>query len=262
MPFRPRSSSWRKRRNRSGCGTRWVRGSTPSPTGSLPAHVRRRSVGDATRARHGELAAGRLAVYQDEDQRDLEAVVHEEIDRLPEHFRTPLVLCDLEGCSHEQAARQLGWPVGTVKSRQARGRQRLRDRLIRRGLCPVTRHGAWGRPHARDAVPPALMKSTANLATICAGADSAHVAVLAREALTVMFLQSLKLKVLSLSVIALLAAGAGTLVWRATVAMPKEAQAAPATSGEAAGGRRETRAAWQDLHHGTTGTTRRPGPQP
>jgi RND family efflux transporter MFP subunit len=47
-----------------------------------------------------------------------------------------LVLCDLEGRSHEQAARHLGWPVGTVKSRQARGRQRLRDRLARRGLAP------------------------------------------------------------------------------------------------------------------------------
>ena len=182
--------------------------------------------------RHGELAAGRLAVYQDEDQGDLEAVVHEEIDRLPEHFRTPLVLCDLEGCSHEQAARQLGWPVGTVKSRQARGRQRLRDRLIRRGLAPSPAMALGAALMPEMAVPPALMKSTANLATICAGADSARVAVLAREVLTIMFLQSLKMKVLSLSVIALLAAGAGTLVWRATVAMPKEAQAAPATSGE------------------------------
>ena len=86
--------------------------------------------------RHAELAAGRLAVYPDEDRGDLEAVVHEEIDRLPEHYRAPLVLCDLEGCTHEQAARHLGWPVGTVKSRQARGRQRLRTRLIRRGLSP------------------------------------------------------------------------------------------------------------------------------
>ena len=182
--------------------------------------------------RHGELAAARLAVYQDEDQADLEAVVHEEIDRLPEHFRTPLVLCDLEGCSHEQAARHLGWPIGTVKSRQARGRQRLRDRLIRRGLAPSPAMALGAALMPEIAVPPALMKSTANLATICAGADSAHVAVLAREVLTTMFLQSLKLKVLSLSVIALLAAGAGTLVWRAAVDMPKEAQAAPATSGQ------------------------------
>src|SRR5262249_10090202 len=62
--------------------------------------------------------------------------LHQEIDQLPERFRAPLVLCDLEGRTHEQAARHLGWPVGTVKSRQARGRERLRDRLRRRGLAP------------------------------------------------------------------------------------------------------------------------------
>ena len=68
---------------------------------------------------------------------DLGCVLHEEIERLPERFRIPLVLCDLEGRSHEQAARHLGWPIGTVKSRQARGRERLRDRLQRRGVSPT-----------------------------------------------------------------------------------------------------------------------------
>jgi HlyD family secretion protein len=67
---------------------------------------------------------------------DLARVLHEEIERLPERFRVALVLCDLEGRSHEQAARHLGWPIGTVKSRQARGRERLRDRLRRRGVAP------------------------------------------------------------------------------------------------------------------------------
>ena len=78
-------------------------------------------------------------------------MVHEEIDRLPEHYRAPLVLCDLEGCTHEQAARHLGWPVGTVKSRQARGRQRLRDRLIRRGLSPSSGMVLGAASHARAA---------------------------------------------------------------------------------------------------------------
>ena len=62
--------------------------------------------------------------------------LHEEIERLPERFRLPLVLCDLEACSHQQAARHLGWPIGTVKSRLARGREQLRNRLARRGLSP------------------------------------------------------------------------------------------------------------------------------
>jgi hypothetical protein len=62
--------------------------------------------------------------------------LHDEIERLPEKYRSPIVLCGLESYTHEEAARQLGWPVGTVKVRLMRGRNRLRDRLVRRGLVP------------------------------------------------------------------------------------------------------------------------------
>jgi RNA polymerase sigma factor (sigma-70 family) len=181
--------------------------------------------------RHAELAAGRLAVYHDEDRGDLEALVHEEIDRLPEHYRAPLILCDLEGFTHEQAARSLGWPVGTVKSRQARGRRRLRDRMIRRGLSPSYGMALGAGVLAPELpVPAALVKATTKLATIWAGADSARigVAVLVREVLKVMFRQKLKRIVLSLSMIALAAAGAGGLMWRAMAAVPGEAQATSA----------------------------------
>ena len=51
---------------------------------------------------------------------DLADILHQEIDRLPERHRIPVVLCDLEGRSHEEAARYLRCPVGTVKSRLAR----------------------------------------------------------------------------------------------------------------------------------------------
>jgi RNA polymerase sigma-70 factor (ECF subfamily) len=63
-------------------------------------------------------------------------VIHEEVDRLPDRYRIPVVLCDLEGRTYEEAARHLGCPIGTVKSRLARGRERLRERLTRRGLSP------------------------------------------------------------------------------------------------------------------------------
>jgi HlyD family secretion protein len=90
----------------------------------------------ARRRRHEARCAPPLDEYVTRDADDLGSALHEEIERLPERFRAPLVLCDLEGCTHEQAARHLGWPVGTVKSRQSRGRQRLRERLTRRGLAP------------------------------------------------------------------------------------------------------------------------------
>ncbi|HEY2155250.1 MAG TPA: sigma-70 family RNA polymerase sigma factor, partial [Isosphaeraceae bacterium] len=67
---------------------------------------------------------------------DLTPALHEELDRLPERYRAAILLCDLEGLTQEQAASQLGWPLGTVRSRLARGRDRLRGRLTRRGLAP------------------------------------------------------------------------------------------------------------------------------
>jgi RNA polymerase sigma factor (sigma-70 family) len=62
------------------------------------------------------------------------AVVHEEVVRLPERYRTPVVLCYFEGLTHDEAAARLSWPVGTVRSRLARARDQLRTRLTRRGV--------------------------------------------------------------------------------------------------------------------------------
>jgi RNA polymerase sigma factor (sigma-70 family) len=66
--------------------------------------------------------------------RDLRPVLDEEVNRLPEKYRRPFVLCYLEGITNEQAAQQLGCPKGTVLSRLLRGRERLRARLARRGI--------------------------------------------------------------------------------------------------------------------------------
>jgi HlyD family secretion protein len=116
----------------------------------------------ARRHRHERCAAMLKQEARVEVHDDLARVLHEEIERLPERFRVPLVLCDLEGRSHEQAARHLGWPIGSVKSRQARGRERLRDRLRRRGLAPQAGVLAAAiRPDAASAVvSPALANST------------------------------------------------------------------------------------------------------
>ena len=103
----------------------------------VAAHAR---AGMARRRRH-ERRAGELALTVNRSgangvSPELTAILHEELSRLPERYRAPLVLCHLEGHTCESAASRLGWPVGTVKSRLSRGRERLRGRLTRRGLAP------------------------------------------------------------------------------------------------------------------------------
>jgi RNA polymerase sigma factor (sigma-70 family) len=68
------------------------------------------------------------------DRLEAAGVIHEELDRLPERLRAPVVLCYLQGLTHELAAGQLGCPVGTVRSRLSRARAQLLIRITRRGL--------------------------------------------------------------------------------------------------------------------------------
>ena len=96
---------------------------------AAPGRLPDRELCRTAAARHRRLERNAaIAAPRPGTQRDfeLERLLHEEIDRLPERYRSPVVLCDLEGRTHEQAARHLGWPVGTVKSRLSRGRERLR----------------------------------------------------------------------------------------------------------------------------------------
>lgn len=71
------------------------------------------------------------------ERAEVRAAIAREVAGLPGRFQAAVLLCDLEGASCEEAARRLGWPVGTVKSRLSRARARLRDRLARRGLTPA-----------------------------------------------------------------------------------------------------------------------------
>ncbi len=66
---------------------------------------------------------------------DRDSWLHQEIARLPEKYRVPIVLCYMEGVTHEDAARRLKWPLGTVKGRLARARDLLRNRLACRGVA-------------------------------------------------------------------------------------------------------------------------------
>ncbi|QEH38048.1 ECF RNA polymerase sigma factor SigE [Aquisphaera giovannonii] len=68
---------------------------------------------------------------------EVQAILDEEIGRLPEKYRVPVVLCCLEGMSREAAAEHLRWRPGVLRGRLQRGRDRLRDRLVHRGLAPA-----------------------------------------------------------------------------------------------------------------------------
>ena len=98
----------------------------------VSAHAR----ADLARRRLVERRAvtGALSAYQPRPDIDF----RDEVEYLPHDLRAVVVLCYLEGLTHEQAARRLGWPVGTVRSRLARARDRLCADLIRRGTAPET----------------------------------------------------------------------------------------------------------------------------
>jgi RNA polymerase sigma factor (sigma-70 family) len=69
-----------------------------------------------------------------ESAEELRRVIGEELDRLPDSYRQPVMLCYLQGLTHREAPDRLGWPVGTVKVRLVRARRLLQERLKRRGI--------------------------------------------------------------------------------------------------------------------------------
>jgi HlyD family secretion protein len=128
--------------------------------------------------------------------------VIEEVDRLPEKYRLPIVMCYLQGMTHEDAAGQLGVPVGTLKTRLARARERLRGPLLRRGLAPsaIT---AWVGGRAQWAIPRHLVDATVQAAYDSAPGRavglSAPIAALVEGGLEAIFLSRLKQIVVFLS---------------------------------------------------------------
>ncbi|HEV3023362.1 MAG TPA: sigma-70 family RNA polymerase sigma factor, partial [Pirellulales bacterium] len=153
-------------------------------------------------ARHAALGEMRQAAASgDAKWLDVQQALDEELSQLAERFRIPLVLCYLEGKTRDEAARQVGWSLGTLRGRLDRGRELLRQRLVRRGLTLPAAAFAIGLTQSTAS---AAMPSTLAGATVKAGLAfaagsvggasgvSARVALLAQGALKAMIASKAK----------------------------------------------------------------------
>jgi RNA polymerase sigma factor (sigma-70 family) len=151
--------------------------------------------------------------------RELLAVLDEELHRLPERLRAPLVLCYLEGKTRDEAARDLGWSLGTLKRRLEGGRAVLHARLSGRGLALA---GMLAAGLGVVAVPPALAAVTTAAALLVAAGNEAAVAApvlrLMSDALRAITAGPRKAVGALLVIVTLIAAGAGLLTHRSPAA--------------------------------------------
>ncbi len=163
--------------------------------------------------------AGAASDHDDAGDRELRALVHEEIQHLPAKYRLPIVLCYLEGLTHEEAGRRLNWPRGTVAGQLARARELLRKRLTRRGVALSAALAAisFSAGTASAVVPAALVQATLRTGLLLvtgkalAQAVSRPVAVLTEGVLQTMFWN--KVLITAAVVLALALAGGGMLLF-------------------------------------------------
>jgi RNA polymerase sigma factor (sigma-70 family) len=193
--------------------------------GARSARVKRRAKEEARRT---------MAVPQppaEDTWREVQAVLDQELSRLPEYYRVPIVLCDLEGKSRKDAAHQLGWPIGTVSGRLARGRVLLARRLARHGLA--VSGGALAvalKTHATVACVPRPLH-LATLEAVAAGVVPDRVAALARGVFQAMLLT--KLKIATVCLLGLVALGLVVCRVLAGPASPAAGGAGPEPQGGA-----------------------------
>jgi RNA polymerase sigma factor (sigma-70 family) len=141
---------------------------------------------------------------------EVQAILDEELERLPAKYRAPVVLCDLEGKTQREAARLLGWPDGTLATRLRAARRLLAGRLTRRGLALSA--GAIATVTAQTAAPAAVPAALTEITLLTtAGNVSPRVAALAEGVLKAMLITKLKTTTTLMLGMALLAITSGGL---------------------------------------------------
>jgi RNA polymerase sigma factor (sigma-70 family) len=182
--------------------------------------ARARAEAARRRARESKAPVARATAPEDDlTWRDLRPVLDEEVSRLPERYRVPVVLCYLQGQTNAEAARRLGCSRGTVATLLARARQRLRRQLTRRGVTLAGGLAAsWLVQQVHAANVPALLESSTVNAAIrfaaeevqAAGLISAQAASLAKGVAQAMLLHKVKVAVaILLAGVALASFGVG-----------------------------------------------------
>lgn len=163
---------------------------------------------------------------------DLAELLDHELSRLPRDYRSAIVLCELEGRSHGEAAARLGWPIGTLSGRLSRARALLTKRMIRHGVSASggTLAILLARQSASANLPPALVAGTVREAVLFAtgqiGSVAPEVGDLARKVLRNMQLAKLKVMVAVAMTLGLIGAGAwqanawGAINWGSPTVTP------------------------------------------